>query len=135
MEISNLKSQYENIDWSFVYPNSAYVKLSMKDFKVLKALAESVINPPTQWAVMIGIAPKFQSYEPLAYGAPDDPEPGMLLRRHRIEPFDSWEEAESALKETLAVGKKYNAPWVNWRFKIVEISRQKRIPTESEAAQ
>ena len=60
--------------------------------------------------------------EAMSYGYPNETDSEMLLRRGRATLFESYEEAEQALKETLLAATAQNSKWPEkFIYKIVPV--------------
>ena len=63
--------------------------------------------------------------EPLAYGCGREPTPEMLLRRSRIELFDTSDAAAEALKASLVIAKRENIEsFAKFKFSICPVVKQ-----------
>jgi hypothetical protein len=75
--------------------------------------------------------------EAMSYGYPNETDSEMLLRRGRATLFESYEEAEQALKETLLAATAQNSKWPEkFIYKIVpvEVTAPQRKPDQEPVA-
>ena len=65
----------------------------------------------------------FAKGEPLSYGRHNEPEPGLLLKRGRLDVFDTKDSAVNLLEKSIAKEKELGSTW--WKkskFELIEVT-------------